>query len=328
MNVRGLWLVLSLVLLPAATGQTAETIHRVGFLTQGNFTPQSNPGQLVDQITQYLAQVGFAPGPDLEIIKRGAGGHPELLAGLVTELVQQKVSLIVALGYPATAAATRVTAGTVPMVIFNTGDPVKVHLVKSLNKPGGNVTGISDVAGELAPKRLELLKQVAPQLKRVAMLWNAGDLGMTARYEASAEAATILNITVQPLSVREPNDFDNAFAAMEQSMPDGLLIVADPLTGLNRQRVFDFAAKHHLPAIYESESFVRGGGLISYGPDMGETAERGASLIGRILRGAKPADLPLEQPTRYHLAINLKAARELNLAIPPGLLATADEVVE
>jgi putative tryptophan/tyrosine transport system substrate-binding protein len=328
MNIRALWLVLSLAAMPATTGQTAEVSHRVGFLTQGSFTPQSNPGQLADQIIRYLAQDGFAPGADLEIVKRGAGGHPELLPGLVTELVQEKVDLIVTLGYPATAAANRVTAGTVPMVIFNTGDPVKVHLVQSLNKPGGNVTGISDVAGELAPKRLELLKQVAPQLHRVAMLWNAGDLGMTARYEASAEAAAILNITVQPLSVREPNDFDNAFAAMERSMPDGLLIVADPLTALNRQRVFDFAARHHLPAIYESESFVRDGGLMSYGPEMAETAERGASLIGRILRGSKPADLPLEQPTRYHLGINLKAAKALDLAIPPALLATADEVIE
>jgi putative ABC transport system substrate-binding protein len=203
-----------------------------------------------------------------------------------------------------------------------------MHLVGSLNRPGGNVTGISDVAAELAPKRLELLRQAAPQLRRVAMLWNAGDLGMTARYEASAAAATTLNVTVQALGVREPDDFEDAFAAMESAMPDGLLMVADALTTLNRKRVFEFAAKHRLPAIYETDIFARDGGLMSYGPDGAETAERGASLIVRILKGAKPADLPLEQPTHFNLVVNLRAAKALGVDVPAALLARADEVIE
>jgi putative tryptophan/tyrosine transport system substrate-binding protein len=184
------------------------------------------------------------------------------------------------------------------------------------------------VAAELAPKRLEFLKQAAPQLQRVAMLWNADDLGMTMRYEASAAVAKELGVTVQSLGVREPNDFGAAFAEMERSKPDGLLMVADALTFLNRKRVFDFAAKHRLPVIYETEQYVRDGGLMSYGPDLGETAERGSGLIVRILKGGRPAELPFEQPTRFRLVINVKAAKALELSIPPALIGISDEVIE
>lgn len=203
-----------------------------------------------------------------------------------------------------------------------------MNLVASLNRPGGSITGISDVAAELAPKRLELLQLAAPQLQRVAMLWNAGDLGMTTRYQASADAAKTLNITVQALGVREPKDFEDIFAAMEHSMPDGLIMLADAVTTPNRKCVFDFAAKHRLPAIYESDNFARDGGLMSYGPDGTETAERGANLVLRILKGEKPADLPLEQPTRFRLVYNLKTAKALGLAISQALLARADEIIE
>lgn len=296
-------------------------------LTAGGFAADSNPAQLADLLAEDLKLSGFVPGANLDIIKRGAGGQLDVLPGLLAELVQANVDLIVTLGYPLAAAAKAATS-RIPIVIFNTGDPVKMRLVDSLNRPGGNITGISDVAGELAPKRLELLQQAAPQLHRVAMLWNAGDLGMTSRYEASAAAATALNVTVQALGVRESEDFDAAFAAMEQTMPDGLLMVADALTALNRKRVFDFVASHRLPAMYESDNFVRDGGLMSYGPDLAETTERGAQLIGRILKGSKPSDLPLEQPTRFRLAINLKTARALGLTMPDTLLASADEVIE
>jgi putative tryptophan/tyrosine transport system substrate-binding protein len=320
--------VLAVGLLVSAPNSFAETAKfHVGFLSPGSFAIDTNPGRLTEEIAQHLAQKGFVGGANLEFVKRGAEGHPDRLPSLVTELVAAKVDVIVAFGFPVAAAAKEGT-GLVPVVIFNTGDPVKMHLVGSLSRPGGNVTGISDVAAELAPKRLELLQKAAPQLQRVAMLWNAGDLGMTARYEASAAAAKTLNITVQALGVREPNDFDEAFAAMERSMPDGLLMVADALTALNRKRVFDFAAKHRLPAIYEADNFARDGGLMSYGPDGAETAERGADLVARILKGQKPANLPLEQPTRFKLVINLKTANALGLTIPPSLLAQADEVIE
>jgi len=307
--------------------QQTGRIYRVGLLSPGGFAPGTNPGDLTDQIAQRLARNGFTPGANLEFIKRGAEGHFAHLSDLVAELLAAKVNVIVTFSYPV-AAKVKEGARQTPIVIFNAGDPIKTHLVVSLSRPGGNVTGISDVAAELAPKRLQFLKQAAPQLERVAMLWNAEDLGMTLRYEASAAVAKELGVTVQSLGVREPNDFDAAFAAMERSMPDGLLMVADALTFLNRKRVFEFAAQHRLPAIYETERFVRDGGLMSYGPDDNETAERGASLIMRILDGERPADLPLEQPTRFRLVVNLKTAKVLGLAIPPTLIGIADEVIE
>jgi putative ABC transport system substrate-binding protein len=165
-------------------------------------------------------------------------------------------------------------------------------------------------------------------MKRVAMLWNANDLGMTQRYEASAEVAKALGVTVQSLGVREPDDFAVAFAAMTSNPPDGLLMVADPLTFLNRKRVYEFAAAHRLPAIYEFDRFVRDGGLMSYGPDVAEAAERAAYLVDRILKGASVAALPLEQPSRFRLVINLTTARTLGIDFPTALRARADEVVE
>jgi putative tryptophan/tyrosine transport system substrate-binding protein len=197
-----------------------------------------------------------------------------------------------------------------------------------LAHPGGHLTGISDVAEQLSPKRLEFLKEIAPGLRRVAMLWNAADLGMTLRYRASDAAAQALGVEVQPLGVREPEDFDEAFTAMERERPDGILMVSDALTTLNRQRVYDFAAAYRLPAIYEFDFLVRDGGLMAYGPDMDESFERVAGLVDRLLKGARPAALPFEDPTRFRLAINLKTAKALGLTIPGSLLALTDELIE
>jgi putative ABC transport system substrate-binding protein len=316
----------ALFLAPPLQAQTGK-LYRVGFLSPGDFGPGTNPGRLTEEIARHLAQNGFIAGANLELVKRGAEGHFERLPSLVAELVATKVDVIVTYSYPVAAAAKQGT-NTIPTVIFGAGDPMKTQLVASLNRPGGNVTGISDVASELAPKRLALLKEAAPNLQRVAMLWNAADLGMTTRYEASALAAKKLGVTVLSFGVREPNDFGDAFEAMERDKPDGLLMVADALTFLNRKRVFDFAAKHRLPAIFETSAFAHDGGLMSYGPDEKETAEHGSNLVLRILKGEKPADLPLEQPTRFRLVINLKAAKALALAVPPGLLVAADEVIE
>jgi putative ABC transport system substrate-binding protein len=302
-------------------------LYRIGFLSPGGFGSGTVPGRLSEEFAHQLAQSGFTVGVNLELVKRGAEGHFERLPALVAELVAAKVDVIVTFSYPAAAAAKEGTS-TIPIVMFNGGDPVKTHLVDSLNRPGGNLTGISDVAAELAPKRLGLLKEAVPKLQRVAMLWNAKDLGMTKRYEASAAVAKDLGVAVLSFGVGEPNDFGDAFEAMERDKPDGLLMVADALTFLNRKRVFDFAAEHRLPAIYETSAFVRDGGLMSYGPDEKETAEHGASLVLRVLKGEKPADLPFEQPTRFRLVVNLKTAKALGLTVPPGLLVAADEVIE
>jgi putative ABC transport system substrate-binding protein len=190
------------------------------------------------------------------------------------------------------------------------------------------VTGISDVAEVLSVKRLSLLKELLPNLKRVAMLWNRDDLGMSLRYKASAEAARAMGVTVQALGVREPNDFDGVFEAMDRNPPEAILMVSDALTVLNRKRVFTYAAEKRLPAIYESDPLVRDGGLMSYGADRKESFVRAAGLIASIFSGAKPADLPFEEPTRYLFVVNLKAARELGLVFPPTLLVRADDVVE
>ena len=184
------------------------------------------------------------------------------------------------------------------------------------------------MATTLSTKRLALLKELLPKLHHVAMLWNKDDLGMSLRYDASEKAAKTLGIAVQALGVRAPDDFNNAFSAMDRDPPDAILMVSDSLTTLNRKRVFDFAAERRLPAIYEYDPLVREGGLMSYGPDLKEIFQRAASLVDRIFRGAKPADLPFEQPTRYLFLINLKTAKAIGLDVPATLLALADEVIE
>jgi putative ABC transport system substrate-binding protein len=247
-------------------------------------------------------------------------------APLISELLASKVDLVVALGYRAALAAKQQT--TLPVVIFSAGDPVETGLAESLARPGGHLTGISDVSAEVTPKRLELLKEFAPNLRRVAMLWNADDLAMTLRYRASEAGARALGIDVQALGVREPSDFDQAFAAMRKDPPDGILMVSDPLTNLNRVRVFEFAAAQRQPGIYEYGFIARAGGLMSYGLDLDESLDRVAALIDRILKGAKPAELPFEQPTLFRFVLNLGAAKALGLAVPPALLARADEVIE
>jgi len=274
-----------------------------------------------------LASRGYTLGANLVVESRSTQGDPKRFPGLIEELTKIPVNLLVTLSYPA-ARAAKDRAPTLPIVVVGTGDPVESGLVASLARPGGNMTGISDVAAELAPKRLELLKAAATGLKKVAMLWNADDLGMTLRYRATAAAAAALGVTVQSLGVREPDDFNEAFAAMDRDRPDGILMVSDALTFLNRKKVFEFAAPRHLPAIYELESWVRAGGLMSYGPDFHEVADRAAAQVDRILKGAKPADLPFEQPTRFRLVVNRKIADALGLAIPESFYARADEVIE
>jgi putative ABC transport system substrate-binding protein len=271
----------------------------------------------------------------VEFERPAAEGHLDRLPRLLDELAESKVDVIVTLGYPATLAAkqknTSLTANqksTIPVVAFGAGDPVSTGLINSLARPGGTNTGISDVSAELTPKRMELLKQIAPALKRVAILWNAGDLGMTMRYRASETGAKALGVNVVPLGIREPDDFEQAFAAMNREMPDAILMVSDSLTMLNRKRVFDFAAAHRLPAIYEFDFVVRDGGLMSYAPDLDESFARVAALVDRIFKGARPENLPFEQPTRFKFVINMKTAKALGLEVPTTLLATADEVIE
>jgi putative ABC transport system substrate-binding protein len=304
--------------------QTAAKTYRLGTLTVGPpISPTAGTGAI---LIAGLAQRGFTLGQNLAYEPRGAAGNISQLPNLTQELKAADVDVIVTVSYPAAAAAK---ASGVPTVIASgSGDPVKTGLVASLARPGGNVTGISDDAAMLSTKRLGLLKEMTPQLRKVAMLWNKDDLGMSQRYDASAKAAQDVGITVLPLGVREPDDFNEAFAAMNRDPPDAILMVTDSLTLLNRKRVFDYAAEHRLPAIYEQDFMARDGGLMSYGADAKESFDRAAALAASIFQGAKPADLPFELPTRYVLVINMKTAKAMNLTVSNTLLATADEIIE
>ena len=307
-----------------AVAQTAPRVYRVGFLSPVvPIADNSGPGSA---FLKGMSDLGYRLGQNLALERRGAQGRNSDLPLLAQELVAAKVDVIITIGFPPVVAAK--ATGVPTVAAAGVGDPVATGLVESLARPGGTVTGISDNATELSTKRLGLLKEIAPGLRRVAMLWNQDDLGMTLRYKASAEAAERLGVSVQALGVREPNDFETAFAAMDRELPDAILMVADALTNLNRKRVFDFAAAHRLPAIYETEFYVRDGGLMSYGADPGESFTRAAALTDGMLRGAKPSELPFEQPTRYNLVINLKAAKAIGLEVPFNLLARADEVIE
>jgi putative tryptophan/tyrosine transport system substrate-binding protein len=314
-------MLMSVALSITATTQNPPQAYHLGLLGCG--PPPSNTGDIVAGLIRGLAQRGYVLDRNVVFERRGAQFHFDRLPGLVDELLASRVDVIVTTCYPAAAAALQGTK-TIPIVSAGTS---AAGLVNNLSRPGGNLTGMSDLAVELAAKRLELLKQAVPRLRKVAMLYNAADLGMTRRYEESATAAQVLDLTVLPLGVREPEGFEEAFAAMTREPPDGLFMVTDALTALNRRRVFEFAEAHRLPAIYEFEALVRDGGLMSYGPDMGELQDRVAGLVDRVLKGTKPAELPFEQPTRLRFVFNLKTAKALGLEVPPSLLARADEVI-
>ena len=307
-----------------ALAQTTSKVYRLG--TLGPRDPFDDKGPFGSILVRVLAQRGYTLGQNLALDARGAKGDMHGVPQLLQEMKADGAETFVVTGFPVALAAK--TTGIPTVVAFGAGDPLATGLVQSLSRPGGNITGISDNATELSTKRLSLLKQLNPNLRRVAMLWNKDDLGMSRRYEASANAAQSVGVTVMPLGVREPDDFDEAFAAMNREPPDAILMVSDALTTLNRKRVFDYAAGRKLPAIYEYDFLVRDGGLMSYGGDLKESFERAGDLVARIFKGARPGDLPFEQPTRYPFVINLKTARATGIEVPPNLLALADEVIE
>jgi ABC-type uncharacterized transport system substrate-binding protein len=306
-----------------ARTQPSKTF-RLGSLTPG--MPIADKSPLGVTLLKGLEQRGFAVGKNLTYDARGTAGHNEKLAETVRAMKADHVDVIVAVGYP-TALACKVE--NVPTVVaWGAGDPVATNLVDGLARPGGNLTGISDNSTALSTKRLALIKQAVPNLKRVAMLWNRDDLGMSQRYEASAGAARAIGAAVQALGVREPDDFNGVFEAMNREAPEAILMVSDSLTVLNRKRVFDYAGQHHIPALYEYDVMARDGGLMSYGPDLKESVERAADLVARIFKGAHPAELPFEQPTRYPFVVNLKTAKATGIELPVNLVALADDVIE
>jgi putative ABC transport system substrate-binding protein len=304
----------------AESGRT----YRLGTLTPVAPISADSPNGKI--LLKALAERGYVLGQNLSLEAYGVMGDATKLPELLQGMKVRDVDAVVIVGYPTAVAAKSVGLPTV--AAFGLGDPVETGLIQSQAHPGGNITGISDVAAMLTTKRLSLLKELSPKMKKVAMLWNRDDLGMTLRYEASAKGARTIGVEVEAIGVRAPDDFDEAFSVMTSDTPDAILMVADALTNLNRKRVFEFTAARKIPAIYEYDFLARDGGLMSYGPDITESMERAAALVDRIFKGAKPADLPFEQPTRYPFVLNLKTAKAAGFEIPPTLLALADEVIE
>ena len=265
----------------AAIAQAPPKIFRLGTLAPGPPIDEKNPLGAV--LLKAMEQHGYALSKNLSLEARGAGGEVAKLGELVRGLKANQVNVIVAAGFPVVLACKIANVPTV--VAFGGGDPVATRLIDGLARPGGSITGISDDATTLSTKRLALIKQAVPNLQRVAMLWNRDDLGMSMRYDASAAAARSIGVMVQPFGVREPNDFDGVFVAMDRDRPDAILLVADVLTNLNRKRVFDYAGAHHIPTLYEYDlPWVRDGGLMSYGPDLQEFQSGGAGRKTRQRR--------------------------------------------
>ena len=304
-----------------ADAQPSARIPTIGYINLAGGAP------LVEAFRQGLRELGYVEGKTIVVEYRSAEGKPERLPGLAAELVQLSVDVIFAPATLSTEAAKNTTT-TIPIVMVSGPDPVAIGVVASLARPGGNITGLSLMSAELAGKQLQLLKEAIGSVGRVAVLWNVGDAGMTNIFSEMQTAAPVLGVTVQPLGVQESNDIDGAFAAMTQEHPDALFMITDVLTLRHTQQVLDFAAQHRLPTMFASSGPVAAGGLMYYGPSATDSYRRAAYYVDRILKGAKPADLPVEQPVKFELVVNLKTAQALGITIPPTLLLLADKVIE
>jgi len=309
----------------AAQAQPAAKIARIGWL---GVSPATNP-HLIEAFRQGLRDLGYVEGRNLVIEIRSAEGKFERLPALAAELVALKVDVIVVGGTPAALAAKQATT-ILPIVVSAVGDPVGSGLVTSLARPGGNVTGVSNLSLELVAKRLELLKQAVPGVSRVAVLWQPGVLDEhTEDIRKGAEvAARALGVQLQFVEARSPKDFDRAFSEITRARPGALTVLPSSMFLIERRRLVDLTAKNRLPAVYFVREFVDAGSFMSYGPDLPDLNRRAATYVDKILKGAKPGDLPIEQPTKFELVINLKTAKALGLTIPPSLLQRADQVIE
>jgi putative ABC transport system substrate-binding protein len=308
--------------LAARAQSPAGKIYRLGILYPGK-----PPEPLVDVLRERLKELGYREGHNIVYEYRWAEGKPDRFVELAKELVDLKVDVITTLTTPAAIAAKNVTK-TIPIVFAGVGDPVGAAVVPSLSHPGGNVTGISILATELSGKRLEILKEIVPNAAPVAMFWNDTNPGMVLRAHESQNAADRLDLNLQSIGVHDLISFDAAFATINSKQFNALLTLVDPFTREHRQRIVDFAAKRRLPAIYESREFVDAGGLVSYGPSFPVLQRRVADYVSMIFKGSKPGDIPVEQPTKFELIINLKTARALGLTIPPTVLERADELID
>jgi putative ABC transport system substrate-binding protein len=327
MRLIGLAVVLSLVLAPLAVeAQQAAKMARIGYLS----SDMAANLLLRDAFLQGLRDLGYVEGRNVVIEYRDAEGKFERFPALAAELVALKVDVILAGGTPHALAAKQATR-SLPIVFGSVPDPVEAGLVTSLARPGGNLTGLAALAQELVGKRLEQLKLVVPGVRRVAILWQPGAFPERTAKDILKEAevaARALGVRVQFVEARGPEDFDRAFSEMTRERAGALAVSSGTMFINERRRLVDLAAKNRLPALYPTRESVDSGGLMSYGPNLADSFRRAATYVDKILKGAKPGDLPVEQPTKFELVINLKTAKALGLTIPPAVLQQADQVIE
>jgi putative ABC transport system substrate-binding protein len=306
----------------AAVAQPAAKIYRIGWLH-----PQPLPKPWLAGFDQGLREFGYVEGKDLIIERRWGDGNFDRLPVMAADLVRLNVDVLISGNTRALRELQKATR-TIPIVMLGSGDPLGAGLVASLARPGANITGLSQLAPELSGKRLELLKEVVPSLARVAMLSNPENPSVVIGLQETRAAASVLGLTLQSLDVRKPDEVDPALAVLARDRPDALVLPIDSMIHEQRTRIADFALKHRVPAIGVYREFVDVGGLMIYGASIPDIFRRSVGYIDKILKGAKPADLPVEQPTKYELVVNLKTAKALGLTIPPSVLARADELIQ
>ncbi len=310
----------------AANAQQAANIPRIGFLSPSSLSDPRTP-RFLEAFRQGLRELGYAEGQNIAIEYRWAEGKWDQLPGLAAELVRVKVDVIVTYTTPATQAAKQAT-GTIPIVVAAVIDPVVAGLVVSLAHPGGNITGLSQMVPELVGKQLEVLKEVAPKISRVALLSNPANPAHALALRDVKVAARSLGVQLQLLEARGPSEIESAFAAMTTERAGAVIVLVDSMLIDHRTRIADLAARRRLPTVSATIETAEAGGLMAYGPSVRDMFRRAAAYVDKLLKGAKPADLPIQQPTRFELVINLKTAKALGLTIPQSILLRADQVIE
>jgi putative tryptophan/tyrosine transport system substrate-binding protein len=329
MTRRFLGLLLTTFLLVAvsiAHAQQPEKVHRIGYVsTSGD---PNNPGPHVAAFRQGLQSLSYIEGKNIVVEYRYLEGKIDRSPGLVAELMQLKVDLIVVTGLTPVRAAKEATK-TIPIVMVTTQDPVTTGLIDTLARPGGNITGLTTLTRDLSGKRLELLKEIVPRLSRVAVLWNADEAGAAIALKEYEAVATTLKVQLQSLGVRHPNPaFEEAFQAATKERASAIITITGTLLARNAKPIADLAIKNRLPSMHERDEYVEAGGLMSYSSDNDESFRRAAIYVDKILKGTKPADLPVEQPTKFEFVINLKTAKQIGLTIPQSVLFRADKVIK
>jgi ABC-type uncharacterized transport system substrate-binding protein len=323
MNKKFVWLV-TLLLLAVGTftdAQEAKKVPRIGILFIGS---RNQPH--LESFKQGLRERGYTEGKNIAFEYRYAEGRQDQLPELAAELVQLKVDVIVVTADISAEAATQATK-TIPIVV-TTGDPVAWGLAESLAKPGGNVTGLSAVLADLSGKRVEILRETLPKMTRLATLWDPSVRLAGPVFKETSLAAQALSLQLHSFEVKTAQDIENAFADIPKVRPNALLVILSPVVTLYSKRIVELALKQKLPGIYPTRQFVEEGGLMAYGPLIGDLYRRAATYVDKILKGAKPADLPVEQPMKFEFVINLKTAKQIGLTIPPNVLARADKVIK